>query len=391
MAGESTSPNMNMPVPGIGVTVGPQYAIDLNACLAILDGHDHSAGSGTKITPAGLNISSDLNFLGNNATTLRSTRFSSQAVVLNLAADLNCLSVVLGDLYFNDGTGNRVRITQAGGVAGSPGSISNLTNPASAAYVAASSTFVWQSAASTAAKMDNGAIKIRSQVASSKYVELAPPSSLPADYSISLPNLPIAQQIMTLDATGNMSAPYTVDGTGLKIISNVLSVDGASVTNINGANIQTGSINAATALTAQSVTQDRLALRPSGAAAGNVAYGTPVNITNGTSSLVVVASVTLQTTGRPVRVFACSGSGANSYMQINGAGSAQLFIYNTSTPIASTLFTSSNPSTAVNYGASSLIEAIDVPAVGSYTWTLQNINGSVNNVFVNVRLIAYEL
>jgi microcystin-dependent protein len=205
MSGENTSANMNMPVPGVGVTSGPTYATDLNNCLTIIDGHDHSAGNGVKITPSGLNISSDLSFLSNNATALRSVRLSTQTAVLALTADLACLYNVSGDLYYNDGVGNNVRITQSGGVAGSPGSISSLTSPASASYVSASDTFVWQSNTTTAANMDAGSYKMRNISAGSNAVTIAPPASIPSDYTITMPNLPAASSVMTLSTSGAIS------------------------------------------------------------------------------------------------------------------------------------------------------------------------------------------
>ena len=63
---------MSMPIPVVGVDPGPDYAENLNAALLILDTHDHSPGKGVAITPAGINITSDLPFGGFNATALRS-------------------------------------------------------------------------------------------------------------------------------------------------------------------------------------------------------------------------------------------------------------------------------------------------------------------------------
>lgn len=396
MAGENTSPNMNLPVPGVGVTTGPQFAIDLNACLAILDAHDHSAGNGVKVSPAGLNISADLSFLGNNAIRLRTCRFDSQTAVLGAAADLNCLQVVNGDLYYNDGTGNKVRITQSGGVAGSPGSISNLTSPASAAYVSAASTFVWQSASNTAAKMDNGAIKIRTQTVSSKYMELAPPASIAADYTITMPNLPASQKILTLDNTGNMAAPYTVDGTTIKITSNVLGVDGAALTGINGTTgIVAGSITGSTQLGAQTVSQDRLASRPAGTAAGNISLSASSGVsTNGTGGVLQQLSCTLTTTGRPVFVgLVADGTATQAYLKSVSGGSVYHYLYNGATIISSTFQTSIPGVADVNLppGCVFIIDMSVAGTAGTYTYAYKSQNNSANFVMNYCKLIAYEL
>ncbi len=208
----NTSPNMNLLIPIQGEQIGPQYALDVNASFVLVDGHDHSSGKGVPITPSGLNINSDLPFNGNNLTLIRSARLSSQNAVLAGASDLNCIYTVGVDLYYNDGNGNHVRITQSGGVAGSPGSIANLTSPASAAYVSASSKFVWQSAANTAADLDCRSVILRNAAASSKGLTLNPPAAMGANYSLTLPSLPGAQSFMTVDASGAMATPIAYIG-----------------------------------------------------------------------------------------------------------------------------------------------------------------------------------
>lgn len=230
MAGESTSPNMNLVLPGVGQTSGPDYANDLNASLTIIDQHNHSSGSGVQITPAGLNINADLSILNNNLINSRSLRFTAQGSPLALGTDLNCAYVSGVDLYYNDGNGNQVRLTQSGGVAGSPGSIASLSSPASATYVAGSQTFVWQSAANTPANLDAASILLRNLTANSKSLTLNPPAAMGANYSLTLPALPGSTQIMALDASGNMSAPYSVDNSTIAITANVIGVKSLGIT-----------------------------------------------------------------------------------------------------------------------------------------------------------------
>lgn len=208
MSNYLTTPNMNLVLPVPTVDPGPDYADVLNAALARIDSHNHSSGNGVQINPSGLNINTDLPFLGNNATLLRSTRFSPQNSPLSGASDLGCCYVSGVDLYYNDVAGNQVRMTQSGGVAGSQGSIANLTSPASASYVSGNSTFVWQSAASTPANMDGGSFIFRNITASSKGITVSAPSALAANYSLIWPSaLPSAQSFATIDNSGNIAAP----------------------------------------------------------------------------------------------------------------------------------------------------------------------------------------
>lgn len=212
MAGENNSANMSMPVPGVGITTGPTYATDINNCLTIVDSHDHSAGKGVPVTPAGLNISSDLSFLSNNATALRSVRFTVQSALFSLAADIGAIYVNGVDLYYRDISGNNVRITASGAVAGTPGSISNLVAPASATYVPGSSTFVWQSNALTPANMDAASYIFRNLSASSFGLTLNPPTAMGADSALTLPTIPGALAFLTIDASGNIGSSTAFNG-----------------------------------------------------------------------------------------------------------------------------------------------------------------------------------
>ena len=202
-----TTANMLLPVPTVGGTLGPQYAVDINSCLSLVDSHDHSTGKGVSITQAGINITGDLALNGFNATLLRSTRYSSQGAVLALGTDLNCAYVVNDDLYFNDGLGNQIRMTQSGGVAGTPGSIAGLVAPASATYIPASTKFVWQSNTNVSATMDIGSLIIRENIAAANGITISSPASLASAYALTLfPSLPATKRQVSVDSSGNLTA-----------------------------------------------------------------------------------------------------------------------------------------------------------------------------------------
>jgi hypothetical protein len=201
------SPNMNLPVPTVSVEPGPQYASDVNNCLGLVDSHDHSFGKGVLITPNGLNINSDLSIGINNLTNIRAARFTPQNPPITATApDVDEVYVSGVDLYFNDGNNNIVRITQNGGVAGSPGSISGLSSPASASYNAGTSEFIWQSGANLPASMDNGPVTIRNITVGSAGITVQIPSAFTSDYNLTLPiSPPATTSIVTLDPSGNLA------------------------------------------------------------------------------------------------------------------------------------------------------------------------------------------
>lgn len=223
MSDVTISPNMSMPVPNVGIDLGPDWANNINACLSIIDSHNHSLGTGNQVTPAGLDINSDLTMNLNNLTNVRTVRFTPQSSALSLPSDLGCIYEVGVDLYYNDGSGNQIRITQSGSVAGASGTITGLpSGTASASYLAG--TFVFQSATNTPANIDGGSFIFRDDVANSHGVTISPVNSLAVDYSLILPLLPSVTSIMTLDAAGNIAASLTVDNSSIIINSGVIEV-----------------------------------------------------------------------------------------------------------------------------------------------------------------------
>ena len=232
MSNTTISPNMNLPVPVVGVDPGPDWATQINNCLALIDSHTHATGSGVQINPSGININADLSIAGNNLTLVRSTRFQNQTSTLSGVSDLNCAysSGTGGDLYYNDGSGNKIRLTQSGSIVGTTGSIGGLVSPASATYIPASQKFVWQSAANTAANLDCGSVIFRNITASSYGLTLAPPSSLALNYTITLPAIPAASgNFLTIDTSGNISSNVKIDGTTLLNTSNTIAVQASQL------------------------------------------------------------------------------------------------------------------------------------------------------------------
>lgn len=112
----TTTPNMNLVLPDVSITAGPQWATLLNAAYALIDSHDHSSGKGALVTPAGLNISSDLTFAQNNATNLRTVRLFPNGSFSPVSTDKTCLYANGGELYYIDAAGNNVQLTLNGSV-----------------------------------------------------------------------------------------------------------------------------------------------------------------------------------------------------------------------------------------------------------------------------------
>ena len=232
------SPNMTLGIPGVGLDPGPDWANVLNNnFLSIVDQHDHSQGKGVPVTPSGLNINADLTFANNDATNVRSVRlFAQNSPLAGAAPDLGCIYRSGVDLYYNDGNGNQVRLTQSGAVSGSAGTITGLpSGTASAAYAAAQGNFIFEQATATAANIDAGTLIVRYPgsypTPSGNYISLQAPATLATGYALTLPTALPASSGALLTASNAGAVSYTnVDNSTLSIAAGVLKVPTKGIT-----------------------------------------------------------------------------------------------------------------------------------------------------------------
>lgn len=239
-----TSPNMNLTIPTVGQEAGPDYALDINASLVLIDAHDHTPGKGAAITSGSLNINADLSFNNHAAVSLKGIQLTSQVIT----PTVNTIYESGSDLYFVDAIGNNIRLTLNGAVAGTPGSISNLVAPASAAYIAGSSVFVWQSNIGKAADMDFGSAIMRNLSPNSTFsMTLAPPAAMTSNTTITLPVIPAVESFMTMDNSGQIKVGIPRDAgiDTINIAPNAIVTSKIADLNVTTAKLADGSVTAA--------------------------------------------------------------------------------------------------------------------------------------------------
>lgn len=379
------SPNMSLPVPIVGQDPGPDWANNINASLGILDQHSHVTGQGVPITPAALNINSDLTFQGNNLTNLKAIIFSAQlSEIPAVSPYLGALYVAGNELCYNDEVGNQVQITLNGSVNSGAGSITGLpSGTASASYSSGSGTFVWQSATNTPASMDSANIIIREKVSSGHGINLSAPNGLAADYQLTLPAaLPGATTFLTVNNGGNIgdsTSAYPIDNATLNVAGGLLQV------------------------APQGIQQGNLALRTVSATApiGGIA----VSVSSGAfasapASTTPVLSVTLVTTGRPVAIFLNpDGTTNDNYVGYSSStftlNSVDYGFYrNTSlTTVGATELGFPTIASDSEDMQIPTISLMDFPPAGTWTYffTVDNVLGTTVAVIHFMTLVAYEI
>jgi len=292
------SPNMNLPVPIVGTDTGPTWATLIDQCLAIIDAHTHAPGSGVPITPSAINISSDLSFNGNNATSLRTARMSAQSSSIpSTSPDISCLYSVSGELYWNDSAGNIVPITNNGNVNAGAGSITNLPFSGAAAFNSSTGAYVWQATSTpTPAFMDNAGIILRYNSStpspSGNYVFLTPSSALSSQITLTIPSTyPGYNHGFWSTATNGTTSyvyPDSVSGAGSTLDINGFSLEVAA----GGINTTQLANNAVIAAKIANNTITGTQIAPSINLPGNTVQENGKNIvvsnTNASSSLCIV-------------------------------------------------------------------------------------------------------
>lgn len=386
------SSNMNLPIPVVGISTGPNYALSVDACFAVIDAHDHSNGNGVPITPNGININANFPLNNNSITEVKSVFFEDQ---VSLSA-LNSAYVIDGDLYYNDNLGNVIRITQSGSVAGASGTITGLpSGTASASYNAGSGKFVFQSATSTGADIDAASIIVREKVASGNGVTLSAATGLAAGYTMILPTaLPASQKFMTLDNSGNVAASWAVDNSTLEISSNTLQIkdSGVVTAKINNSAVTTVKIADGAVTPAKlSALGEQLSLSCSNYSTTSTSY---IDVTN--------LSVALTTTGRPVVLeLVADGSGNGSFVGVSATTTSNCSAFISFARVGVTIaeqivsFDGLTGSDGSFVPSSSVRHTVTGLAAGTYTFRVQTkVAGTAGTPEVKIfyaKLLAYEI
>lgn len=398
-----TTPNMNLVLPTVSSTLGPDWATLLNAALSLVDSHDHSSGEGVKITPAGMNISTNLSFNDFYATDVGSLRLTSLGANLATPSDIGCFYNVNGNLWWNNDAGAQVQITSGGSVIAASDGIARAfsrTAVASNTIISAAATTSYYDVDTTTGVTFT--LPAANAVTAGRFYEFKDTTGNASANNITI-NRAGAD---TID--GATSVVVDVNYAGRRLISDGTSKWASSYIFPN--KVQTAVIQDAAVTTAKiadsNVTTAKIA-DGSVTQAKRAALGQQISASSGffstTSGSFVDAtnlSVTITTTGRLVFVgLIPDGAVSDSYIGIDRttaatAVSGRYNILRDSTSIMQTGIRLEGASGNLEvYFPPGNLYTIDVVAAGTYTYKVQAqvVIGSPNVVCNNVKLIAYEL
>ena len=106
-----TTINMNMILPDVSVTPGPEWASELNEALQVVDTHDHSDGFGKKVTPAGIDINMSLDVNEQSLLNVQKVSLVNQDDPLNGVENACSVSFSDGNFYITNSGGVAVQVT----------------------------------------------------------------------------------------------------------------------------------------------------------------------------------------------------------------------------------------------------------------------------------------
>ena len=203
---------LNITLPTVGVTVGPDYATSINLALQTI-----ITDVEAKITPDEISINASLDFkpgaTAYGAINLDRVNFDAKSSLPSITTVSESLFVYDNELYFQDGTGTNVAITAAGTVSAAAG---NITSTGSPTYASLANGLQWSGGDLEYIFTDNGTntyaglvfldAQFRNGVNS-----MTMESAVTTDYTITWPTAaPSGTELVQVDSAGAVSFSSTV-------------------------------------------------------------------------------------------------------------------------------------------------------------------------------------
>jgi len=406
-------PYMNLVLPEVGVTIGPDWATALNNnVLAYIDSHTHTLGAGRSLPLTAL-VASNWNFGKYAITKLNSTGYDTVTID---PVELQSVYSKSGELFFKDGSGNLVQITQGGSVLSVAGNsitvdVGAVTAPTFFYTDSGALTGVlqlWEKKASpyVRANLVCSDLTIYEHAASiDEGVTIKSPSGLVASYSLTLPSsLPASTSILALTSAGIIAPTRSLVIDALQLTASptdkyVMMCNAAGIgswqkivsASIDSLAVDSGSLGTNSVSTSKivpfNVTREKLESVGEQVSISSGLYGSPLNINVWYAVTNLNVSVNTTGTGRPIMII-LQNDGTDHLSSIHNI-SGSYFDLKIERGGVDIWFSGTTSSSGFSYG----IVCLDVAPAGVNTYTVQvKCVGGLGQVGVfYYKLVAYEL
>ena len=329
MANTIPGPNMGLIIPVPGQQVGPDWATNVSSDLQIIDGHNHSS-VGVKIPTAGLNIDATLSMNGYTLDQANQVNLKDTTTVLDTTNKGSLYRDGI-NLYYNNGNGDPIQITNGTTVNAGSGNIGGLpSGDANVNYNSGTYTFT-SSTAPIKASVDCGALLLENAGSLNQLSVTAPATLSGGSYGLVLPDIPATAKFLTIDNAGAITGAtdYPLTTTG---IANSTILDGniasKTITNasIKNGTITTSEIASSTILgsniAADTITNTNIysaaAIARSKLASPAVYTSFDINTNNGSSgtSWISVGSGTISVTGSNIYFTATRWASSEAFFSL---------------------------------------------------------------------------
>lgn len=206
--------NLILPVEGGSNDV---WAVILDAAMALIDAHDHTAGKGVLVPSNALTIVGDIPMVTHAFTGISAVSFTEIAAAAAVSYEGLFVNSADHNLYFRNSAGVNVQITSGstinisvvGGIGGDYASVGALLS-----YVDANLDYLLQQEGSPRpwAGLRTADIKLYQKAASiANFVGIISPAALAASYTMTMPAaLPASQVLMQVTAAGVITPSNTL-------------------------------------------------------------------------------------------------------------------------------------------------------------------------------------
>jgi hypothetical protein len=225
------TPNMLLDLPVVEQTKGPTFASKEVAAFNKIESHNHTTRRGVLVPTAALVIDANLPFNGNTLLAVNAAYLQSSAGTLTTAADYNSTYATAGDWHYTDGNGAAIQLTDSGALnVTAIGTIGGdyTSSTASVFYNQTASKFFFTQATNTAAKMDFGTVRLRSNGVGPNAITLQSPTALAASYAWTLPGSLSGTKMLTVSSAGQIGT-YDVDNSTIEVVSNSIQVKNSGI------------------------------------------------------------------------------------------------------------------------------------------------------------------